>query len=90
MRHSATAARRKYGQNAPRPEPSDPPVRGQVSKDMRRNIELKARCPNLAAARAAALRVGATPVGVLEQLDTYFRVPHGRLKLARRPAVPPS
>jgi adenylate cyclase class IV len=49
--------------------------------DLRRNIELKARCADLAAAREAALRLGATEVGVLEQLDTYFRVPNGRLKL---------
>ena len=56
--------------------------------ELRRNIELKARCPDLAAARAAALRLGATDVGVLDQLDTYFRVPHGRLKLRETTGKP--
>ena len=47
----------------------------------RRNIELKARCPDLDAARDAARRLGAEWGGTLEQRDTYFVVPHGRLKL---------
>jgi predicted adenylyl cyclase CyaB len=47
----------------------------------RRNLELKARHADLAAARAAALRLGARPAGIEAQTDTYFRVPHGRLKL---------
>lgn len=45
------------------------------------NFELKARCPELEAARAAAVGLGARFQGVLEQLDTYFAVPRGRLKL---------
>lgn len=48
---------------------------------MSRNIELKARCADLAAARHAAGELGAEFVGVLEQCDTYFVVPRGRLKL---------
>jgi adenylate cyclase, class 2 len=48
-----------------------------------RNLELKARCADLAAARATVLRLGARPAGVLVQIDTYFRVPNGRLKLRR-------
>jgi predicted adenylyl cyclase CyaB len=47
----------------------------------RRNIELKSRCADLTAARDAALRLGATDAGVLEQSDTYFRCATGRLKL---------
>ena len=47
----------------------------------RRNIELKARCPDLAAARVAAEGLGARRVGLLRQRDTYFIVPRGRLKL---------
>lgn len=47
----------------------------------RRNLERKARCPNLSAAAAAAERLGARREGVLEQTDVYFRVPQGRLKL---------
>jgi len=48
---------------------------------LRRNLELKARHADLAAARAAALGLGAGPASVEAQTDTYFRVPNGRLKL---------
>ncbi len=48
---------------------------------MASNIELKARCADLAAARRTALALGARPAGVLEQTDTFFRAPGGRLKL---------
>jgi adenylate cyclase class 2 len=48
---------------------------------MRRNVELKARCHDLAAARAAAERIGTRFEATLHQIDTYFHVPHGRLKL---------
>jgi predicted adenylyl cyclase CyaB len=48
---------------------------------LRRNVELKARCADLAAARRAAEEIGAEFVEVLEQRDTYFVVPQGRLKL---------
>jgi predicted adenylyl cyclase CyaB len=47
----------------------------------RRNVELKSRCADLAAARDAALRLGAAGAGVLEQTDTYFHCANGRLKL---------
>ncbi|MEA2734151.1 MAG: hypothetical protein QOE14_602 [Humisphaera sp.] len=46
-----------------------------------RNIELKARCADLARAASAAAAIGATRAGELRQLDTYFRAAHGRLKL---------
>jgi predicted adenylyl cyclase CyaB len=46
-----------------------------------RNIEIKARCPDLATARERAVALGARRVGLLAQRDTYFHVPHGRLKL---------
>jgi adenylate cyclase, class 2 len=46
-----------------------------------RNIELKARYANLQRAAEVASSVGATRAGELRQLDTYFRFPHGRLKL---------
>ena len=46
----------------------------------RRNLELKLHVPDLAAARRAVEQV-ATPDAVMEQVDTYFHVPHGRLKL---------
>jgi predicted adenylyl cyclase CyaB len=46
-----------------------------------RNIELKAVCRDVAAAREATVRIGATAHGVLDQTDTYFRARTGRLKL---------
>jgi predicted adenylyl cyclase CyaB len=60
-----------------------------TSSAPRRNIELKSKCPDLARAREAALRLGARDAGVLEQTDTYFHCSTGRLKLretAGRPA----
>ena len=48
---------------------------------MARNIELKARLRDPAAARAVALRLAPPSPEVELQIDTYFVVPHGRLKL---------
>jgi len=45
------------------------------------NLELKARFASLARARECAAACGAAAQGTLVQQDTYFRVPHGRLKL---------
>jgi predicted adenylyl cyclase CyaB len=45
------------------------------------NLELKARHGDLAAAAAVAAGLGALGPTVQVQTDTYFRVPHGRLKL---------
>lgn len=47
----------------------------------RANLEIKAPCLDLAAARAAALRLGAEPAYDESQRDTYFTTRHGRLKL---------
>lgn len=47
----------------------------------RRNIELKARCRDLPAALAALAPLSPNDAGVLEQVDTYFHVARGRLKL---------
>ena len=49
-----------------------------------KNIEIKAKCNDLAAARRAAKGVGARRVGVLYQVDTYFHVARGRLRSSRR------
>ncbi len=46
-----------------------------------RNVELKCRCRDLSAARAALVPLGPRDAGVQEQIDTYFHAPHGRLKL---------
>lgn len=48
---------------------------------LRHNLELKARCSDLRAAAEHVRQFGALSVGVERQTDTYFRVPHGRLKL---------
>lgn len=45
------------------------------------NLELKAKAPEPARVAAALQRLGARDEGVLVQRDTYFHVPHGRLKL---------
>ncbi len=48
---------------------------------MARNIELKARDPDPARSLKTSLALGAEDRGWLQQLDTYFRVAQGRLKL---------
>ncbi|MFW6107206.1 MAG: class IV adenylate cyclase [bacterium] len=46
-----------------------------------RNIELKARCPDLAGAEAACRRLGARRAWTRRQTDVYFAASRGRLKL---------
>ena len=48
---------------------------------MPRNLEIKARIQDIQAAESIAKSLPATFSGCLEQVDTYFRVPQGRLKL---------
>ncbi len=45
------------------------------------NIEIKARCSDASFIREYLLQHNALLRGVDEQTDTYFHVPHGRLKL---------
>jgi adenylate cyclase class IV len=52
-----------------------------------RNIELKARDADPDGSLEVALALGATDEGWLQQLDTYFRVQHGRLKLREQDGV---
>lgn len=59
-----------------------------------RNVELKVRCDDAGGAtiRYRLAELGAGPLPRLTQLDTYFAVPRGRLKLrvtdvARRPST---
>ena len=57
---------------------------------MSRNVELKAWDRDPAATLERAIAAGAAMMGTLEQRDTYFAVPRGRLKLreeAGRPAA---
>lgn len=46
-----------------------------------RNIEIKARCPDPDAIRRWLAQRGVKPAARLHQIDTYFVVPHDRLKL---------
>lgn len=46
-----------------------------------KNIELKARCPNLDDTRAKAKSLGATFAETMNQVDTFFFTRGGRLKL---------
>ena len=48
---------------------------------MARNIEIKARAPTLQSVRARIQGLAASPPQVLEQTDTFFTVPRGRLKV---------
>lgn len=45
------------------------------------NVEIKAHCPNAAFARTILTQANARFVGKDHQIDTYFNVPSGRLKL---------
>jgi predicted adenylyl cyclase CyaB len=49
------------------------------------NVELKARDPDPDRSLEASLALGAEDHGWLHQLDTYFVVTHGRLKLREHP-----
>lgn len=52
-----------------------------LGSGFRLNVEIKARCDDHDAARAVLALLGSRQVGVDHQVDTYFRVPEGRLKL---------
>lgn len=45
------------------------------------NIEIKARVRDFAGLRTRAAKLSDTPVEVIPQVDTFFNVPQGRLKL---------
>jgi predicted adenylyl cyclase CyaB len=48
---------------------------------MPRNVEIKARVWDMDAVRTRAAALSGAPAVVLEQEDTFFRLPEGRLKL---------
>jgi predicted adenylyl cyclase CyaB len=48
---------------------------------MSSNLEIKARCADLAAARARAKSLATEWIGIDHQIDTYFKTRAGRLKL---------
>lgn len=54
----------------------------------RRNVEIKAKARNLERLRELAVAAGAEPYTIEQQTDTYFAVPHGRMKLRERQGQP--
>jgi predicted adenylyl cyclase CyaB len=48
---------------------------------MPQNLELKARISSISDAIRAARSFHMRPMGILQQRDVYYNVPHGRLKL---------
>jgi adenylate cyclase class IV len=50
---------------------------------MKRNVEIKAKVADSAAVRDAVEKLSSGPPEVLEQEDTFFHCPRGRLKLRR-------
>jgi predicted adenylyl cyclase CyaB len=76
--HSSISAATRS--SASRSSPRWPRARGEAPEDSR-NIELKAHDPDPASSLEVALALGATDEGWLQQLDTYFNVRRGRLKL---------
>jgi adenylate cyclase class 2 len=55
-----------------------------------RNIELKARLHDLAAARQTARCLATESLGIQQQIDTYFQCPEGRLKLRETAYLDPA
>jgi adenylate cyclase class IV len=94
LRHPATPSlvherpdRTAYFDRHSKEVPTATPVTiGRVEMP-RRNIELKARDPDPDRSLQASLEIGASDEGWLYQTDTYFRAPHGRLKLREEGAV---
>jgi len=52
-----------------------------AKNEPRHNLEIKAVCADPAAAREAAQRLAGPRAAILDQVDTYFHVSTGRLKL---------
>ena len=50
---------------------------------MARNVEIKARADDLGSLRSRVVMLTPAPPAVIVQHDTFFVVPHGRLKLRR-------
>jgi adenylate cyclase class IV len=52
---------------------------------MARNVEIKARVPDLAAIRVKAVALALRPSETVHQKDTFFETPQGRLKVREFP-----
>jgi len=61
----------------------------ELTFNPRRNLELKARCSDLAGAAIRVRTIGARHAGLEVQTDTHFRVPNRRLKLREIEGEPP-
>ena len=85
-REAYTEAKGEFVKRHERPAVPGSPAIGRHGAEPRRNIELKARDPAPDRSLRAALALGARDEGWLRQTDTYFRVPHGRLKLREEDA----
>jgi predicted adenylyl cyclase CyaB len=59
-----------------------------MAEMLRHNLELKVRCADLGVAAGRVQACGAHLAGSERQTDTYFHVPHGRLKLREIEAQP--
>jgi predicted adenylyl cyclase CyaB len=46
-----------------------------------KNLELKAHCSDLGAAKKICTRIKARSGGILNQVDSYYNIPSGRIKL---------
>ncbi len=75
--------RRRKFPGRPAPDPLDSLLRFPYHAAMTActNIEIKARCADLDRVRATLESLGSDFRGADHQVDTYFRVPRGRLKL---------
>jgi predicted adenylyl cyclase CyaB len=60
---------------------ASPPYRARCCAGMQANLELKARCADLARARERVRELASAWLGIDEQVDTYFATRTGRLKL---------
>lgn len=60
---------------------SDAGDRDLLRSGTRLNVEIKARCTDHGSVQRALANMGSRLVGTDHQVDTYFRVPVGRLKL---------
>ncbi len=52
------------------------------------NVEYKAELMDLALAKTICRALGATQIATLHQKDTYYKLPHGRLKKREMPGEP--
>jgi predicted adenylyl cyclase CyaB len=67
---------------------NSPPYDNQSVDQVRCNVELKVRLPSLDSARQTAQSLATDQLPDQDQIDTYFRCHHGRLKLREIEGAP--